>query len=126
MSQFTSTFVHESEYDGDKVCVEFRRLKRKHLAKLSPFMSKAADGEIKIKFTDQMEIMAILEELLPDVVVMLTGLKDKKGDVLKLADIIEDAYFMPLFQQWLGVLLSNSFLKVDDAKKSEAPQPAAS
>lgn len=127
MTQFTSTFVHESEFDGDHVLAEFKRLKRKHVAKLSPFFVAAEGGEVKFRLsmTQQIEILAVLEDILPDVVVRLEGLKDKGGNALKIADIVDSIYFMPLLQSWMGALLQNSFLGATDEKKSAAPLPDA-
>lgn len=124
MSNFTTTFTHQSVFDGDTVKVELRRLKRKHVAKLSPFFAQAESGEIKLKFADQLQLLEVLEHILPECVVSIDGLKDKGNNALKLSDIIEDIYFMPLFQGWMGALVSSSFMKGDEEKKS-VPQPPA-
>lgn len=124
MSNFTSTFVFESDFDGDHVIVELQRLTNDQVNKLSPFFSKLDGGELKIRFADQMEIIGILGQILPGCVVRLEGLKDKAGNALTLDKIIGRVYFMALFQAWLGALLKHSFLSEDEGKKSEA-QPAA-
>lgn len=125
MSKFTSSFPFETEFDGDKVFCKLRRLKRKHVAKLSPFMVAAESGEMKIRFTDQMQLLEALETILPECIDGdLNGLRDADGNALKLAQIVDDIYFMPLYQQMMSALLHNSFLKVEDEKKSVAPPPA--
>lgn len=125
MGNFTQTFMHESEFDGDKIRVELRRLKRKHVAKLSPFISQHADGAMRLTFDQQMPLLAVLEEILPECIANLEGLKDRGNNALKIGDIIEDVYFMPLFSEWLTALLTNSFMRTPDEKKSEPLPPAA-
>jgi hypothetical protein len=125
MGNFTATIIDEFTFDGDKIVTELRRLKRKHVGKLSPFFTEVENnGTVKLSFKDQISLQAELETILPECIVKIEGLKDKSGNALKLSEIIEDFYFMPLFQHWMGVLMSQSFLRSTEEKKSDPQQPA--
>lgn len=125
MGNFTQTFTHESEFDGDKIRVELRRLKRRHIAMLSPFIAQHADGAMRLTLDQQMPLLAVLEGILPECIVQIDGLKDRGNNALRIDDIIENVYFMPLFSEWLSALLTNSFMRAPDEKKSEPQPPGA-
>jgi len=124
MSRFTSSFPFTVEFEGDAVNFTLRRLRTKHAQRLAPFMGKTKSGKVTMTISEQFDMITVAEEILPDCVESMTGLKDRNGNALQFSDIVGQAYFISLHGQLLEALLTHSFLEDSDAKKSDAPSPA--
>jgi hypothetical protein len=128
MGQFTRTFKVEIQFDGDNVVCEMKRLRNEHMVKLAPFFVEK-EGITKITFKDKVEMLQAGSEVLPDIVVSITGLKDSQGNALGLKDILGEMWFNPLIDELVGRLFIESTLKqqnpIVDPKKSDGPSPDA-
>ncbi len=122
MSQFTPLVSFETEFEGDRITMKLRRLQRKDMQKLTPFMH-AEDGETKVSFTSQMEFSGMAMDLLPEYVSEFKGLTDSEGNTMTIEAILEEVYFTSLLQELVVEVFSISRLSGDDAKNSEAPSP---
>lgn len=123
MSKFTPFVKWEVEYDGDVVKFKLRRLLNEHYILIStvlhPENGKAARG---VGLNAQ--IVNEAEPVFRYAVQEMAGLKDADGNELKLDDILKEGYFHPLLDRLLGYLMKVSVVMEEDAKKSDAPQPA--
>lgn len=119
MSGFTKTVSHEIEFDGDTVQLELRRLNRKDMTAFSEFIKEGDDGKHTVSIQDGMQLMKVAEEILPEYVVNMTGLKDASGNPLSLDDVLAETYFMELLGNIVGRLMEISFPGKEDEKKSE-------
>lgn len=122
MSYFTKKIIKTYEFEGDTVVVEMDRLKKKDAIKLAPKLGEPdEEGNFKLSFADQMEFTKAADDMLTKYVTKFEGLKDADGNAMQLADVCGDesaSYFMTLLSNIFGDLMSNSFAKVEDEKKS--------
>lgn len=129
MSQFTPTLHYETEFDGDKITCEMRRLKRKHMLELISVLKSesSAAGETEAKLTSMSQLAEAASRILPECLVdkKLSGLKDKDGNALSLDQIIEEAYFAPLIVKLVMFLFANSSIaKGSEDEKKLGPASA--
>ena len=122
MSQFTPLVSYETEFEGDRITMNLRRLQRKDMQKLTPYMH-AEDGGTKITFSDQMEFSNMAMDLLPVYVSNFQGLTNSAGEPMSIESIIDEVYFSSLLQELVVEIFSISRLSGEDAKNSEAPSP---
>ena len=113
MSKFTKSLVETFDFDGDKVTITFKRLKRKHLIALSPHMTTSGD----IEFKDQVKFMDAAAEVLPDIIESMTGLVDADGNALTVEEMVDEMYFVPLVSDLMGKVMEQSFVKDEQVKK---------
>jgi len=123
MSKFTKHIKRTYEFDGDTVEVVMARMKRKDAVKIAPKMGQPnEEGDItmtveqSIKFTDESA------DMLAKYVVSLDGLKEEDGTPIDKDALLGEegpVYFLELLSKMFADLLNASFVKKDDAKKSE-------
>lgn len=131
MSKFTKTVRRTFTCEGDEVVVVLKRLKRKDMMRLMPYMKSEADGEA-IGAMDSLEMLDFSADLLPDYIVSMTGLLDEDGKELEFSDIAGEAYFMTLLSEICMALFEASNMQGDDSKNSQrqsttsasTPEPA--
>lgn len=120
MSGFTPSVKKTFEFEGDKVEVVLRRLKRKDFQKWSQHLK--VDGDVvKMTFSDKLEMGDVLFGILPDYVVSFDGLKDGDGNPMSLMAALEEAYFTELVSKIIGELFKISNLSKEEAKNSGGP-----
>lgn len=117
MSKFTKTVRRTFEFEDDEVVVVLRRLKRKDMMKLMPYMKGVEDGE-SIGTMDSIQMLDFSADMLIDYVVSMTGLIDGDGDEMNFSDIAGEAYFMNLISEICMALFEVSNMSKDDSKNS--------
>jgi len=148
MGNFKKLITCKTEFDGDKIKADLKKLKRKDAVRLIPMMG-APDSEGNFKVDDlaeQMELMDAMSDILSNhkYIVNFSGLFVTDTDpetgeqrirelVLKqgklvdeanadlLESLLEDAYFMPLLSEIVSELMDKSFVKNNEVKKSVNP-----
>ena len=129
MSNFTRTFTKNYDFDGDKVHVEMKRLKRAQALTLIPVVqevSNAAESDDPNKAQMQTEtamgLMEIAEGILKDAIVKVSGLYFDDTEVQvgteEFEEMLTSVYFMQLIMLIVNDLIEESFLGIDNQKKS--------
>lgn len=120
MSNFTPLVKKEYDFENDKVVVTFSRLKRKHMIKATPYLSKLKDFDAE-QIVDNSEQSEAANDLfnsiidsLPDYVKSVEGLNDVEGKPISIKTIAEDFYFMRL-----AMLISIDMIKESSPKTME-------
>ena len=108
MSNFTPLVHFDIEFDGDNISMDLHRLKKACMIKIAPHLPEeiGEDGKVKMEFADEMQLLNILDELLPNNVDNFTGLKTADGIPITLDAMIKEGYFIPLASNILGKLVS--------------------
>lgn len=140
MGNYTKTIKYETDFDGDHIKVEMKRLKRPDAVQIIPLVGEPdKDGSYKIEnLVDQIELMNSMSDLLTDpgkkYIINFSGLKieDKElimqdgnipeEDIELFNEVFTGAYFMPLLAEFTAELMDKSFLKEEDKKKLESQQ----
>lgn len=109
MSNFTPLVHKQYEFEGDKISVSFRRLKRKHMISISPMLAKLQSltdeqGNIPAEaIMDNNEALSdILDAIIdhiPEYVSVFNGLTTADGLEVTVETVADDVYFMPLALQ---------------------------
>lgn len=123
MSKFTPSNTIEIDFDGDKVSFEFSRLLNEQLVRILPYFQST---DLQKGLANTARLLSEQGEVIQKSIKSMKGLVDASGVEIKLPDAIKEAYFMPLFDQFVGELLRVSIPRGDQIKKSEPPSPAAS
>lgn len=127
MSSYTPHVDLETEFQGDTVHVRMKRLQRKDMQRIIPYMrTDEQTGEVKVTFEDHAALAELMGELLPGYVLEFSGLKDADGNAIGLATVLEEIYFSDLLQWMVYQLFTISHLSEDEAKNSGAPSGASS
>lgn len=113
MSSFTPLVKFEVQFENDTIIMNLRRLKRKAMMKLTPYMTKDGDGAL-----DEIELMNVSADMLPEHVVDFKGLFTKNGMVITIEEMCEEAFFITLQADIVGEIFKISSLQEDDAKNS--------
>jgi len=114
MSSFTPTVTFETTFEDDVITMDLRRLKRKSMMKLSPYMDTEGNGVIA-----EMELMDVATDMLPGYVTNFAGLKDANGTLIPFDKMLEEAYFIPIMSAILGKLFDISQLAKGDQGNSQ-------
>jgi len=109
------------KWQGDNITCEMEPITNADFAKLMPFYQQGEDGEMKLRFTDQMEFSRVAGEMLPTYVKNFKGVKDARGESVAFETVLEKMYFMPLKSELVARLFALSTVSGDDEKKSEGP-----
>lgn len=111
MSNFTPLVEKEYEYEGDTIIVKFSRLKRKHMLKAMPALSRVKTAlqdlpegltvenieSLTPEVLDSMnDFLNDVVDALPDHVAVFSGLKDSNGNEISIETVVDDFYFTPL------------------------------
>jgi hypothetical protein len=118
MSKFTPTVKWETDFDGDHVVFELRRLTNEQMMKLAPcFPTELATGGA---FLRSVKLVSEAKEVLRSCVVSMHGLTDSQEQEMKLERILDEGYFIRLLDSLLGRVLKVSMLTEDEIKKLDA------
>ena len=118
MSKFTPSVTFTKEFDGDKIAFTMRRLQRKHVMILAPYIR--TDGEeTKLSFAEQMQLMDAAAKILPEVIESMNGLTIQ-GAEATIEQITDEMYFAPLLGDLLAEAVSASSVRAADEKNSAA------
>ena len=126
MSKFTPLVKFETSFEEDEITMNLRRLKRVAFMSLTPYLTSGADGTV-----DEVAMMDVATELLPDYVQNFKGLVDAKGEEIALEDMIVETYFIELITEIIKELfdiskIGKTSVEVDEAEKNSEGQPVIS
>lgn len=123
MGRYTPTVVLETEFDGDVVRVEMKRMTSAQSMRLAPFLRQSLDGKGIEPLTIQDKVGLFKESMtiLPECIVSITGVRDANGLAIDQQTILSQEYFGPLAGKIMEKLMESSRLKEDDAKKLDEP-----
>lgn len=131
MGNFTLNIKKEYEFDGDKITVTMKRLSRVNALTITPHIEKASKGRsdgdtVSMSSSDTMEYMEAAGSILRDSVVDISGLYIEGVEVKQGTDkfftVLDSVYFLNLIMMITNDLVAESFLKVEDEKKSGGQQ----
>lgn len=116
MSNFTPLVTKKFSFEGDEVTVKFARLKRKHMLKMLPLMTKFSDtvdgidedGMSPAQAELVQDVMAELGDRAGEYIKSLEGLTDAAGNPITVEQFTEDSYFMTLFADLLVEMMEAS------------------
>ena len=114
MSSFTPLVKFEVQFENDTITMNLRRLKRKAMMKLTPYMTKDGEGAL-----DEIELMNVSADMLPEHVVDFKGLFTKNGMVITIEEMCEEAFFITLQADIVGEIFKISSLQEEEAKNSQ-------
>lgn len=118
MSNFTKTFTIDTTFEDDAITLIVSRMKRKDALKLVPYMGEPDEnGELKIDFKGQIELLDIAADLLPKYIESMTGLKDAEGTAITVEEMLDGAYFLDLIGNIINDLMVKSFMSKKERKK---------
>lgn len=130
MGRYTPTVKFTTEFDGDKVEVEFKRMRSDQSMRLAPFLRPSADGKgiEPLTIDDKMGLFRESLPILKECIVGITGSKQPDGTANDVETILSQEYFGPLIREIMERLMEASRVAKDgnDAKKSDAPSAAPS
>jgi len=121
MSNYRKNVGKTFEFEGDTIKVIAAPMKRKEALMMVPYMTKGEDGEVKLRFEDQMAILDIGADVLPKCIKTFEGLRDADGEQITFDEAVSEFYFMSLISEILQFVLNISSTDKDDEKKSEEP-----
>ena len=117
MSSFTPLVKFETTFENDTITMSLKRLKRKAMMSLTPYIN--ADGSGKI---DELELMNVSADMLPDHVVDFKGLMDAEGNAITIEAMCEEAYFISLQGDIVSKLFEITQLRKGDVKNLQGQQ----
>jgi len=116
MSRYTPLVPFATDFDGDHVTCNLRRLERGALLKLAPYLNDTGS----MQFEDQAQFAEVMSDLLPEYVTDFRGLVDANGQPIDLDTVVRVAYFQALVGEIVGALLVSSKPTEDEVKNSQA------
>lgn len=119
MSNFVRSVPFDMEFDGDSVTMNLTPLKRGHMQMMAPFIKSGEDGD-KLSFADNMAVLEVAAEILPENVKDFAGLTIE-GTNAGLDEVVGESYFIPLIGEILSKLFDISTVKSNEEKNSVAP-----
>lgn len=129
MGRFTPTVTFTTEFDGDKVTVEFRRMRSDQGMRLAPFLRPSEDGKgiAPLSIEDKIGLFRESIPILRECLVSITGSKQPDGTENSVDTILTQEYFGPLVREIMERIMEASRIARDgeDAKKSDAPSAVA-
>ena len=111
MSSFTPLVNFETKFEEDTVTMSLRRLKRKSMMLLSPYMDNEGEGKI-----DEIGMLNVISDILPDHVVNFKGLVTADGTEITVKEMCDEAFFLSLQSEIISKIFEISKLTGDDAK----------
>ena len=107
MSNFTPLVIQEYEFEGDKVSIQFSRLKRKDMIDAMPALKRMSDAkpdEGEDATVEQEEalseaindVLNSIVDVIPGYVSEFTGLNDTEGNPVPIETVCAEFYFMKL------------------------------
>mgnify|MGYP000536404972 CR=1 FL=1 len=122
MSNFTKTFDVNTTFEDDQITLVMSRMKRKDAFKLIPYMGEPdKEGNVKVSFAGQIELMNVAADLLPKYIKEMKGLKDEEGNAISIEDMLNESYFLDLVGIVLNELMLKSFMGKQAIKKLNEP-----
>lgn len=123
MGNFTQSVKNVFEFDGDKITVVAKRIKRADMMKTAPLLP--ADGKTPTQ-EQSIGIINMLSEFITDYIVSMTGLTDDQGEEIAFETVVEEAYFNELLSEVCGWWFEASQLKKASVGKSKKRQRGGS
>ena len=117
MSSFTPLVKFETTFENDTITMTLKRLKRKAMMSLTPYLNADGDGKI-----NEMELMNVSADMLPEHVVSFGGLKDAEGNSISIEAMCEEAYFISLQADIVSKLFEITQLRKGDVKNLQGQQ----
>ena len=111
MSGFTPTVKFETDFDGDHLTFELRRLKIKHHALILRIAEKDSSLSDRVAL-----LLDTGKAILPDCVVSIQGLVISDIPNVDINFILDEAYFLPLIDILLTQLVQISRVESTDIK----------
>ena len=122
MSSFTPLVKFETTFENDTITMSLKRLKRKAMMKLTPYLIANEESVSTKGKISEMELMNVSADMLPEHVVNFKGLKDADGNEISLEAMCEEAFFIPLQAGIISELFEITKLREEDAKNSQGQQ----
>ena len=119
MSGFTPSVNFTLEFDGDTIDVTCKRLKRKDMIKLSPYINVDEDGGVKMSFESQMKMFDVMSNLLPEYIIKFDGLTQSDGSKIDIKGALAESYFNSLTGDLISNLMRISSLSEEESKNSD-------
>lgn len=123
MSKFTRSVPFSTEFEGDNVSCQIKRLTRADITAISSLIdhSKADENGMPCAEDNQKMLNATIDLLPQYVGDSFRGLRDADGNPVTIEDVCSEAYFLALATEMATMLLNSSQLSEEDVKKSNAP-----
>ena len=112
----------DCEFQGEKISMMLRPLRRGAALKIFPYLGKSPEANTYKLVMDTLELQAMVPELLPGHMKDLDLTID--GAPVKLEDLAEESMLTPLVANIVAELIRMSFFKKRDEKNSDAPSAA--
>lgn len=109
------------EFQGDTITFDMEPITSKDFGQLMPYYVQGDDGNLTLRFEDQMAFSEVAGGLLRRYVTNFAGLTDARGNAVPFETVMDKMYFMPLKAEMVSKLFALSTVKPDDEKKSEEP-----
>lgn len=127
MGRYTPTVTFETEFDGDQIKVEMRRMTSAQSMRLAPFLRPGQEGGIMaLTMEDKIGLFKESMTILPECIIGISGVKTPTGEAVDQQTILREEYFGPLVARIMQHLMLVSRAKEDDAKKSAEPSAVPS
>ena len=124
MSSFTKEIqLGPFEFDGDSITLVVRRLKRKDLKKIQPFLMSDGKGSITVDPLQSLDMIDSIAPILPKRVISVSGFSPESETEKALEIILDESYFLNLLVDMITQLMEKSFYKPGkkEEKKSDNP-----
>ena len=110
---------YETTWQGEKVSMEVRPLRRKAMMLLAPYMMISEEKGVKL-IVDTFELQGLAAQIFPEHVKDIQGIT-VNGKPVTWEDLAEEAVFCHLVGDIIGQLALISSLKESEAKNSGGP-----
>lgn len=134
MGNFTLTIKKYYKFDGDHITVVMRRLSRVNALLITPHINKIASADVEgdnatMAPETAMEYMEAAGKVLRESIVSIDGMfiegQEVKPDNKLLDTVLDSIYFLNFIMDVTNDLVSESFMRESDEKKSEEQQQGA-
>lgn len=116
MSGFKRIKNIEIDFDGDKVSIDIKPMKRTHMMTIAPFIKQGAMSNVEVA-----ELLEAAQPVFNECISNIHGLKDNDGIEIIKNEVFEESYFFPLVTNILFKLIEISSIKVGEEKKLDPP-----
>ena len=131
MGNFTLNIKKEYSFDGDNIVVVMRRLSRVNALLITPHINKIASADVEgdnatMAPETAMEYMEAAGKVLRESIVSIEGMfiegKQVKANDQLFETVLDSIYFLNFIMDVTNDLVSESFMRESDEKKSEEQQ----
>lgn len=121
MSGFTKLSKFTTEFEGDTVTMSLKRLTRDQIKNVAHYITEEK-GDIKISFSETLEMLEATKPFIEDCVVNFKGLNDADGHPLEWNEVVGETYFMNLVGNIFTEVMKISLVSEETAKKLDQPR----